>query len=131
MEYLNVIAAAIASYLLGAVWYMVWSRQWMEAAGIEADENGRPKSGMGPVTYLLAFLAALMVAGMMRHIFAQAGITGVAKGGLSGLGMGLFIASPWIMLNNAFGGRPFRLTVIDGGYATFGCALIGIVLSLF
>ncbi len=66
-----VIAAAIASYLLGAVWYMVWSRQWMQAAGIEADENGRPKSGMGPVTYLLALLAALMVAGMMRHILPR------------------------------------------------------------
>ncbi len=45
--------------------------------------------------------------------------------------MGLFIASPWIMLNNAFGGRPFRLTLIDGGYATLGCGLIGIVLTLF
>ena len=131
MEYLNVLAAAVASYVLGAIWYMVLSKPWMAAAGIKADAQGRPESGMGPITYLLAFLAALMVAGMMRHMFAMAGITGLYKGLISGLGIGFFIASPWIMINNAFGGRGFKLTLIDGGYATFGCGLIGLVLTLF
>ena len=131
MEILNVIAAALASYLLGAIWYMVLARPWMAAAGIKAGADGRPESGMGMMTYLMAFAAALLVAGMMRHVFAQAGIVTVYKGALSGLGLGLFIASPWIMVNNAFGGRPFRLTLIDGGYATFGCGLIGVVLTLF
>lgn len=131
MEYLNVLAAAVASYALGAIWYMVWARPWMAAVGIEADENGRPKSGMGPVTYLLAFFAAILVAGMMRHVFAMAEIGTLEKGLLSGLGMGLFIASPWIMINNAFGGKSFRLTLIDGGYTTLGCGLIGLVLTLF
>ncbi|NCM98168.1 MAG: DUF1761 domain-containing protein, partial [Rhodobacterales bacterium] len=27
-------------------------------------------------------------------------------------------------------GRPFTLTLIDGGYAIFGCGLIGAVLTL-
>ena len=31
---------------------------------------------------------------------------------------------------NAYAGRPFRLTVIDGGYAVIGCTLIGLVLAL-
>ena len=131
MEYLNVVAAAVASYVLGALWYMALAKPWMAAAGIRADENGRPESGMGPVTYLLALIAALLVAGMMRHVFAMAGISTPAKGAISGLGLGLFVASPWIMINNAFGGRPFSLTLIDGGYATFGCALIGLVLTAF
>ena len=50
---------------------------------------------------------------------------------MSGLGVGLFFISPWIMINNGYAGRPFRLTLIDGGYATFGCAIIGLVLMLF
>lgn len=131
MEYLSVLAAAVASYVLGAIWYMVLAKPWMAAVGIKADANGRPESGMGMLTYLLAFLAALMVAGMMRHAFAMAGISAPVKGLVGGLGLGLFVASPWIMINNAFGGRPFKLTLIDGGYATFGCALIGMVLTLF
>jgi len=27
--------------------------------------------------------------------------------------------------------RPFKLTLIDGGYATFGCAIIGAILTAF
>ena len=73
----------------------------------------------------------IVVAGMMRHMFAMAGIDGLGKGLISGLGVGLFFISPWIMINNAYGDRPFKLTLIDGGYATFGCAVIGAILGLF
>jgi hypothetical protein len=59
------------------------------------------------------------------------GIDTIAEGFVSGLGVGLFFISPWIMINNAYGNRPFRLTLIDGGYATIGCAVIGLVLTLF
>lgn len=131
MEIINVIAAAAASYAFGALWYMLLAKPWMRAAGVQVGPDGRPAEGMGPATYALAFVAALMVAGMMRHVFAQAGISGVGAGLVSGLGLGLFVASPWIMINNAFGGRPFTLTLIDGGYATSGCGLIGLVLALF
>lgn len=130
MEYAIVIAAAIAGFVLGAVWYMVLAKPWMAAAGVEAGEDGRPKQGMGATTYVLAFIAMLLVAGMLRHALAQAGIDSPGKAGLAGLGLGLFVASPWIMLNNAFGGRPFSLTLIDGGYATLGCGLIALVLTL-
>ena len=34
-------------------------------------------------------------------------------------------------MNNAFGKRPVKLTLIDGGYATIGCAVMGLVLTLF
>lgn len=80
---------------------------------------------------MLSALAMLLVSGMMRHIFAMAGIATVAGGLIAGLGIGLFFISPWIMINNAYAMRPFRLTLIDGGYATFGCAVIGLVLALF
>jgi len=73
----------------------------------------------------------IVVSGMMRHVFAMSGIETFSSGLVSGLGIGLFFISPWIMINNAYGDRPFRLTLIDGGYATFGCAIIGAVLTLF
>ena len=79
----------------------------------------------------MSMVAMIIVAGMMRHIFGMAGIASVGKGLLAGLGIGLFFISPWIMINNAYGGRPFRLTIIDGGYATLGCGVIGLILTLF
>ena len=71
------------------------------------------------------------MAGMMRHVFALGGVTEISKGLLSGLGIGLFLATPWIATNYAFAGRPMKLTLIDGGYATIGCAIMGLVLTLF
>ncbi|MDE0694982.1 MAG: DUF1761 domain-containing protein [Boseongicola sp.] len=129
MEIISVIAAAIAGFAFGAAWYMALSKQWVAASGIEVDENGQP-ANQSKTPFILAGIAMLLVAGMMRHTFAMSGIDTLAAGLVGGLGVGLFFISPWIMINNAYGDRPFNLTLIDGGYATFGCAVMGAVLGL-
>ncbi|MBZ0130354.1 MAG: DUF1761 domain-containing protein [Rhodobacteraceae bacterium] len=129
MGYLAVVVAAAVGYIFGAVWYMTLSKPWIEASGIEVGADGKPvNSSMLP--FILSAIAMLAVAGMMRHIFAMANIDTALKGLMSGAGIGLFFISPWIMINNAYGGRPFKLTIIDGGYAFFGCILMGLVLTL-
>lgn len=129
MEIISVIAAAIAGFAFGAAWYMALSKQWVAASGIEVDENGQP-ANQSKTPFILAGIAMLLVAGMMRHTFAMSGIDTLAAGLVGGLGVGLFFISPWIMINNAYGDRPFNLTLIDSGYATFGCAVMGAVLGL-
>ena len=131
MELLNILAAAAGSFAFGAVWYMVLANPWMAAARIEVDENGQPANAADKTPYLLGIISAILVAGMMRHIFSMSGVTGMAESIVGGLGIGLFFISPWIMLNNAFGDRPFKLTLIDGGYATIGCGIMGFILALF
>jgi hypothetical protein len=130
MEILNVIAAAAASWVFGAIWYMALAKPWVAASGIEVDENGRPVGGSA-LPYILSALAMVLVAGMMRHIIDQTQIDTAIKGIMVGGGIGLFMISPWIMINNAYGMRPFKLTLIDGGYATIGCGIMGLVLMLF
>ncbi|WP_238366429.1 DUF1761 domain-containing protein [Mesobacterium pallidum] len=131
MELINVLVAALAAWLFGAAWYMTLAKPWMEAAGVEVGPDGKPQGGQGALPFILSALAMVLVAGMMRHMLSMAGITGIGKSALTGLGIGLFFISPWIMINNAYPGRPFKLTLIDGGYAVFGCMIIGIVLALF
>jgi hypothetical protein len=130
MEFLNVLVAAAAGFAFGAIWYMVLSKPWIEASNIECDENGRPVDS-SKLPFVLSGIAMILVAGMMRHVFGMGAITTVSKGLISGLGIGLFFISPWIMINNAYGGRPFKRTLIDSGYAVFGCGVIGVVLTLF
>lgn len=130
MEYLNVLVAAIAGWAVGAVYYMVLQKPWLEAVGIETDENGKPV-GESALPYIMSIICVIVVAGMMRHMFAMAGIVGVSKGLVAGLGVGAFFITPWIVINNAYGMRPFKLSIIDGGYAIGACAVIGVVLNLF
>ena len=129
MELISVIAAAAAAWVFGAIWYMSLGKPWMEAAQIACDDDGKPLN-QSALPFVLSAIAMVIVAGMMRHIFGMAAIDTLAKGAVAGLGIGLFFISPWIMINNAYSGRPFKLTLIDGGYATFGCAIIGFVLQL-
>ena len=131
MEFLSVIVAAAASFVLGAVYYGALAKPWLEASGVECDESGKPKGGQSPMIFAMAFALQLIVAGMMPHVFSLSGIETLGAGLIGGAGIGLFFISPWIMINNAYAGRPFKLTLIDGGYATFGCAVIGAVLTLF
>lgn len=131
MEFLSVIAAAAASFAVGAVWYMTLAEPWMQAAAIPRDADGQPEGGQDPKIFALTFVMQLLVAGMMRHIFTLSGIDSIGAGAVAGLGVGLFFISPWIVINNAYGMRPLRLSIIDGGYATLGCAVMGAVLTLF
>ncbi len=127
MEYLGVIVAAVASYAFGAAWYMILSKQWLEAADLKAEDIDRKN----PTPFIISFIAAVVVAGMMRHMFAQANIVDASKGLWSGFGLGAFIAAPWIVTNYAFAGRSMRLSFIDGLYAIVGCTIMGLVLTLF
>lgn len=131
MEFVNVIAAAIAAYAFGAVWYMTLAKPWMAASGVEVGEDGRPANSTDKIPYIVSIVCLVIVAGMMRHVFALADINAVGKGLVSGLGIGLFLAAPWIATNYTFAGKPRNLIVIDGGYATIGCAVMGIILTLF
>ncbi|MEP4196244.1 MAG: DUF1761 domain-containing protein [Aliishimia sp.] len=95
------------------------------------DEEGKPVNASVPMTYIIGLVCAIVVAGMMRHIFALADIDTVGKGLVAGLGVGLLLAAPWLVTNYTFTARSLRLMLIDGGYATLGCTVICIVLTLF
>lgn len=127
MEFLNVVAAALAAWVFGALWYMVLSTTWMTVSGARPAPKDNPLAAALP--FILSAFAMLIVAGMMRHVFGMAGIDTLDKGIVSGLGVGAFFISPWILINNAYPGRPYLLTLIDGGYAIFGCGIIGAVLT--
>ena len=131
MEFLSVIAAGVAAFVFGAVWYTVLAKPWMAVSGVELDDSGQPANRSNPVPYITSIVGAILVAGMMRHVFVLSGINTMGAGFVSGLGIGLFMSVPWLATNYGFAGRPFRLTIIDGGYAAFGSAVIGTVLTLF
>ena len=130
MELINIIAAGIGSFVFGAIWYSVLAQKWMEASGVEVVA-GKPANQSDPVPYIVGLIGAIFMAGMMRHIFAGAGVESIGRSALYGAGLGLFIACPWLVTCYGFAGRPRSLWWIDGGYAVFGSMTAGIVLALF
>ncbi|MFN0116455.1 MAG: DUF1761 domain-containing protein [Paracoccaceae bacterium] len=130
MEILKVIVAAAAAFGFGAFWYMRMAQRWMEAAGIKAGPDGRPEAGASPTPMVIGAVAMVLVAGMMRHVFATSGLDTILEGIMGGAGIGAFFITPWVAMNYAFGQRTFALWWIDSANAVVGCTIMGIVLTV-
>ena len=126
----SVIVAAAAAHVFGAIWYITLSGHWIAASGVASDASGKPLN-KSKVPFVISAIALIIVAGMMRHVFAMAAIDTFSEGLVSGIGLGAFVVFPWIATNYAYADRPKALTLIDGGYAVIGSAIIGAVLGLF
>jgi hypothetical protein len=109
-------AAAIASFVFGAIWYGTLAKSWMTAAGkTEADI----KSAGSPILLYAMTLAALVVmawvlAGIIGHL-GPGQVTlrnGIISGAFAWVG---FVATA-LVVNHGFQGAPRRLTLIDGGH---------------
>lgn len=122
----SVIAAAVAAWVFGAVWYMLFSGRWLEAQGLADGEIDR----RNPVPHVLAFLCLLLVAGMLRHVLVMAGISGAGGALVTGFGLGAFVALPWLAMGVLYAGRSPALIWIDGLYPVIGMALMGLVMAL-
>lgn len=130
MEFLNVIAAAAGAFAFGAFWYIAMSKPWVAASGVATDAQGRPANA-GAMPFVVGIVAMIVAAGMMRHIFASAGIMTPGAGIVAGAGIGAFFILPWLAMNYGFAQRPAALTLIDGVNAVAGSAIMGLILTLF
>ena len=131
MPILPVIVAGLAGWVFGALWYSIFAKPWIAASGVETDAEGEPENRTSPKPYVISILSSLIVAATMYYAFDMLGTETVMKGFTSGLGIGACFAAPWLATNYGFAGRPFKLTLIDGGYAAFGSAVIGVIITLF
>lgn len=127
MGFISVLIAAAAAWGFGAIWYMVLGKTWLAATGLSKESIDRKD----PTPFIISYICAVLVAGMTRHIMVMADLSGLGGGLMVGVGLGLFIASPWIATNYLFAQRSRTLILIDAGYATGGCTVIGVVLGLF
>lgn len=128
MQILGVLLAAAAGFGMGAIWYMSLAKPWMEAIGKTQEEID---SNQSPVPFIIAGIAAILAAGLMRHMFVMGDITTLGRCFSYGAGIGAFLVAPWVVLHYAFAGRPVKLWMIDGAHVVLAFAAMGLVLGFF
>jgi hypothetical protein len=84
MQFVPVLVAAIATMVIGFLWYspVLFAKPWMLAAGYDINDKAamdemRKSAG---ITYMRAFLASLLTAFVLRWVFLYAGIASPVKG---------------------------------------------------
>ena len=103
MGFGNVIAAAVAAWAVGLVWY---ARFGVARRALFAGATRAP----GVLLPLAALAVSILMAGFLRHIFFVSGLTSNLPLGLvAGLGVRLFFIAPSLWVLNLAERRPIRL----------------------
>jgi len=134
VSYLASLLAAVAGWLLGAVWYTVLSKPWQQAAGISAGKiRQAQKTPAFYLPFVIAFVAQIVMAWVLAGLIAHLGPgqftirNGIISGAFCWLG---FVITS-MAVNNGFAGRDRRLLLIDGGHWLAVLLLMGAILGAF
>lgn len=128
MELLIVIMAAVLAWVVGAIWYRLTDTVYADASALQVRNIGHPLS-RSVAPYMLAGIALVAVAAMMRILFVRAGIDGLLAGVAWGTGLGAFMVAPWFVIENTYSARPLVMTLVDMGYSIIACALLGAIMG--
>ena len=113
ISYLATVAAALASFAFGALWYGLLSRQWMAALGPGAASA---KLTLGPmvISFIAELIMAIVLAGVIGHL--GPGAVSVKNGVISGAFIWAGFVATTLVVNNAYAERKLMLSVIDAGH---------------
>lgn len=126
VNYLAVLIAAVASFLLGGLWYspVMFGKAWQREAGL-TDEQLR--SGNMARIFGLSLVLSLLAA----WVFAL--FLGPRPPVALGLGAGFSAGLCWVTasfgINYLFERKSFKLFLINGGYHTLQFTIIGLTLA--
>jgi hypothetical protein len=130
VDALGVVIAAIAGWVVGAIWYGVLGKRWKAALGRGAEDIASADGKPPVVPMVISFVAELIMALLLGMVIGFAGGStevGAAIGAACWLG---FIATT-ITVNNAYQGRSLALTLIDGGHWLVVLIVQGAILGSF
>ncbi len=129
MQYLGIPAAAVAAWLIGAVYYTALGKAYQAALGQNPDDCKDKKM---PLTPLLVCLGAeLVMAIAFAYILPRMSVVGWNWGAMVGFYIGIGVIVPTTVVNNIFPGRNSRLALIDGAHWVGVTTIIGTVTGLF
>ncbi|HQZ13637.1 MAG TPA: DUF1761 domain-containing protein [Devosia sp.] len=128
VNWIAVAVATIASFALGAVWYMALSKQWLAAIGKTRDQinskDGTPYIWSVLVQLVMAVSLAIMIPRMFGTVSVNSGL-------MAGFMLWFGFIITTLIQNHRYEGAPWARTFIDGGYMLGVLLVQGIVIGLF
>jgi Protein of unknown function (DUF1761) len=132
LNWLAVIAAAIAYFAVGSIWYAppVFGNVWMRAAGIQPPAEGQGPNPIVFVAPLVTGLVASIATGMLALVTGTDTVgEGIALGVTVAIGYSIGVAA----LAAAFEKKPETATWfwITAGYHLVGLTVASIILAVW
>jgi hypothetical protein len=131
LNWLAVLVATLAYFLLGAVWYAqaFLGKAWQRSSGITVPEGQRPGAAFYIIPLITCFLAVVATA----MIAASTGSSTAGDAIVLGLVAGVGYAASLSLLGSAFGNYPEPGTyfAITAGYHLVGLVGASLIVTLW
>jgi Protein of unknown function (DUF1761) len=126
-NYPAVFLAAIAYWLLGALWYAVlFSKPWMALEHLSAEQA----QSMNPVLpYVITFLLNLLIAYLLAQVCIWRNANTFGRGASAGILLWIGFVGPITFTTYMYEMRPWQLFALNEFYPLFGLALMGAILG--
>ncbi|HEY4326611.1 MAG TPA: DUF1761 domain-containing protein [Mucilaginibacter sp.] len=129
VNYLAVAVAAVASYIIAAIWYgAIFSKVWMRLTGITEMKPA-------PMNIILVLISSFVMAYVLHHsiVFGDAylkvsGITGGLEGAFF-LWLG-YIATV-TLCTKLYEKKPWGLWLLDNGFWLISLSVMAVILSVW
>ena len=124
-NYLGIVVGAVVFFAWGALWFTVFSAQWIAAVGKTKEELGA--TGFWP--FIISFVAGLLVSYCFDNMLWHYERGDATKGAQVGFLTGVCIFAAMLANLYSFEARPLALMLIDGGYGVLGFTITGAVVG--
>ena len=136
INYLAVVACAIASMVLGFLWYgPVVGKQWMALMKITPEQMAAGKDKGMSKSYALMFIGSLVMAYVLAHalVFAATYLkaSGVSAGLTAGFWNWLGFIAPVTLGSVLWEGKSWKLWVLNNAYQLLNLLVMGVILAVW
>jgi predicted permease len=123
INFLAVVLAAVAFFVVGAVWYgLLFVKPWQREAAVTEP----PRGSAVPRIMILTFLAELLVCFMLGHLIARLNPPPHVIM-MFAVGFGVTIMTPALAINYLHQRKSLTLFAIDAGHLILGMTAAGLV----
>ncbi len=131
----SVLVAAIATMILGFLWYspLLFARPWMVAMGYDPEDKAKMdemRKSAGK-SYGIAFVASLVAAFILGKIIDVTTVDSALYGMKIGFAMWLGFVTTVQLTAKLFGNQPTKLYLINTGYQLVCYLAMGAILAVW
>ena len=130
-NYLAIAVAALANFVLEAVWYSVFMNQWL--SGIGHDRAWLMNSGVGPsfqyIQFLTAYVSAFFVAMGISWVLQKTGGQSAARGIKYGIVLWFFFMLADHATGDVFALVPMASFLVNAGFWLVGMSIMGLIVG--
>lgn len=123
-----VLVAAVATVILGSIWYSppVFGTAWMKLAGVK--EKDMKKEGMWK-RYLVLFVGQIVMSFILANLANAVPVVSAAEGALLGIMVWLGFVATISMGSVLWENKPIKLYCLNNTYNIIQFALMGAILG--